>query len=151
MEHHHDHKKFLESSLTVLREKKLKVTRPRKLLLELLIEEHGPFTTEELHRKLNTRDKTLKCDLVTVYRSLSSFEAIGLVSPCQFGDNSVRYEFRSPSGEHHHHVICRKCRKVETLDGCFLGNAAKTLSKKGYTDLSHVLEVFGICPACRKK
>ena len=122
-----------------------RVTEPRKAILRLLIGEHGPFTTEELHGRLAPG----MCDLVTVYRSLAAMEEIGLVRRCDFGDGSYRYEY--DTGEHHHHhVICRTCRGVETLDLCVADSLERMVRQMGYASVSHTLEVFGICPKCRK-
>ena len=122
----------------------LKVTQPRIHLLELLRKHHGPYTMEELHRKLEKNT----CDLATVYRSLMAFEEAGVIKRCEFGDGSSRFEFNE-EGEHHHHVVCRKCHKVESLDLCIVEEIERFLEKKGYTEISHSLEFFGVCDRCR--
>ena len=53
-----------------LKKNKLKLTEPRKLIVEVLFENHGPFGAEELHEKFLKLD----CDLATVYRTLTSLE-----------------------------------------------------------------------------
>jgi len=144
--HSHDHDAALERALKALREAGLKLTTPRREILRTLTREHGPFTMEELHRRM----KKISCDLVTVYRSLATLEEVGLVRRCDFGDGSVRYEFLEP-GHHHHHLICRNCRRVETLDSCLVEEMELDIRKKGYANLSHSLEFFGVCPVCQKK
>ena len=57
------------------------------------------------------------------------------------------YERTYPE-HHHHHVICRVCGKMEPLPGCQAAFFENIAGKLGYTDLTHVLEVFGVCPAC---
>ncbi|MBY0369687.1 transcriptional repressor, partial [bacterium] len=98
-----------------LREAGLKITRSRTALLEALAEGHGPFTPEELFSKL---DPNL-CDLVTVYRTLTTFEEKGLVRRCEFGDGRARYELEH-GDHHHHHLVCRRCAAVKPLDHCSL-------------------------------
>jgi Fur family transcriptional regulator, ferric uptake regulator len=146
--HSHDHhqSKF-NKTLEVLKKTKLRITEPRKAMLKILIEEHGPFTMEELYGRL----KKGVCDLVTVYRSLAALEEAGLVRRCEFGDGSSRYEFRdSDDDHHHHHIICRKCRKVETLDLCLVDSLERLIREKGYNNVSHTLEFFGVCAQCQK-
>lgn len=50
---------------------------------------------------------------------------------------------------HHHHIVCRTCGKIENVEACILGELEKMLAQKGYTDLSHSLEFFGVCESCR--
>ena len=129
-----------------LRARGLRVTEARKSMLAILTREHGPFGAEELHRRMGSKG----CDVVTVYRSLQAMEEIGLLRRCDFGDGTYRYEFNA--GEHHHHhIICRVCRSVETLDECMAAGLEKIARDKGYTNVSHTLEVFGVCPRCARK
>lgn len=129
----------------VLRAKGLKVTKSRLALLRVLVEEHGPFTLEQIRKKMSGA----KCDLVTAYRSLNSFEEEQIVHRCDFGDGVVRYEYRGD--QHHHHIICRKCRGVEALDFCIGKKVERLLKKRGYENLSHSLEFFGTCMRCQER
>ncbi len=120
-----------------------RVTEPRRAMLSILGKEHGPFSAEELHRKIGGAG----CDVVTVYRSLQAMEEIGVVRRCDFGDGTYRYEFND--GEHHHHhIICRVCRSVETLDVCVADGLERMARQKGYQKVTHTLEIFGVCPKC---
>ena len=133
-----------EAALETLRAHRNRVTEPRKAILEIITSEHGPFTAEEMHERLPEG----LCDLVTVYRCLSAMEEIHLVRRCDFGDGSNRYEF--DTGEHHHHhVICRQCREVRTLDFCVAEGLERMARQMGYTEISHTLEIFGVCPKCQ--
>lgn len=136
--------KKLDAALSVLRERQLRITEPRKAMLRALIAEHGPFTSEEVHARLPAG----QCDLVTVYRSLQAMEEAGVLRRCDFGDHAQRYEFNA--GEHHHHhIICRACGKAETLDLCVVDSLERIVREKGYANVSHVLELFGICRKCQ--
>jgi Fur family ferric uptake transcriptional regulator len=92
---------------------------------------------------------TGECDLVTVYRTLESMEALELVRRCDFGDGAYRYEFNH--AEHHHHIICRSCRSVQVLERCVAETLESVARQLGYAQVSHTLEVFGICPECQKQ
>jgi Fur family ferric uptake transcriptional regulator len=130
-----------------LRESGLRVTEPRIAILRALLEKHGPFTVEEIHIHVTKK----VCDLATIYRTLGSLEKTGLIKRCEFGDGSARYELAGHENHHHHHhVICKKCRKVEVLDDCELEEIDSFAKKRGFTDISHSLEFFGICPNCKK-
>ncbi len=132
------------SALDTLRVNRHRVTEPRKAMLRILTREHGPFTAEEMHRRM----KKGSCDLVTVYRSLAAMEEINVVRRCDFGDGSYRYEINT--GEHHHHhIICRSCHAVQTLDVCVADGLERIARQLGYTKVTHMLEIFGVCPKCQ--
>ncbi len=131
----------------LLRAGGLKVTRARLAILDVLAKEHGPFTTEEVFSRLSNTQAKGACDVVTIYRCLAKFESLGLISQCDFGDGSVRYELRA-GDHHHHHIICRKCRRVESLPNCPVEDRAIKLPKMGFKEVSHRLEFFGVCPSC---
>jgi Fur family ferric uptake transcriptional regulator len=133
-----------ESALQTLRENHHRVTEPRKAILRILTREHGPFTAEEMHRRMEKGS----CDLVTVYRSLTAMEEINVVRRCDFGDGSYRYEINT-GDHHHHHIICRNCHGVQTLDVCVADGLERIARQMGYAKVTHMLEIFGVCPKCQ--
>jgi len=149
-DHGHDHADATEKARILLREASLKVTKPRLAMLEILIKEHGPFTSDEIHTRLAKPRSLGPCDLVTVYRCLAKFESLGLITRCDFGDGAIRYEL-SAGDHHHHHIICRSCKRVESLPHCPVEDKVFRIPKLGFKDVSHRLEFFGICPDCYKK
>ncbi len=134
-------------ALDTLRQDKLRVTRPRREILKVLIDNHGPFTIEEIHQRLEPS----LCDLVTVYRCLAALQNAGLVRQCDFGDGIQRFEFSADDHAHHHHIICTRCRSVETLDACIAEELEEMVRQRGYTEVTHSMEFFGVCPKCRGK
>ena len=145
-EHEHSHEHQMENALQVLRDHGHRITEPRKAMLIVLTAEHGPFSAEDLHKKIGDNG----CDVVTVYRSLAAMEEIGVVRRCDFGDGVYRYEFNS--GEHHHHhIVCRSCRDVQTIDLCVADSLERIARNMGYAKVTHILEVFGVCPNCQQK
>ncbi len=145
--HSHSHGKATEEIPSMLREAGLKVTKPRVALLQIMMRDHGPFTAEEMHERLSKPKNAAHCDLVTIYRCLSKFESLGLVTRCDFGDGTVRYEILH-KGHHHHHIICRVCKKVEPLPECPVDDRSFRFPKMGYKEVIHRLEFFGVCPSC---
>lgn len=121
----------------------LRVTLPRLEILKALIKDHGPFSAEELHRKVTSKG----VDVATVYRSIEIFERAAIIIKVDFRDGISRYEFRSEK-YHHHHVICLCCRKTETVEKCTAGKMDKMVLARGFAKVFHTLEVFGLCPTC---
>jgi Fur family ferric uptake transcriptional regulator len=142
----HAPEQALADALKRLRANGLRVTAPRQAMLGILTREHGPFSAEELHQKLAGRG----CDVVTVYRSLQAMEEIGVVRRCDFGDGTYRYEINH-GAHHHHHIVCRTCRKVEVLDHCVAGKLEAAARDMGYGNITHTLEIFGVCAQCQKR
>jgi Fur family ferric uptake transcriptional regulator len=136
----------LAEALHTLRESGQRVTGARRSILAVLLAEHGPFTAEEIHQRLPAGE----CDVVTVYRTLPAMEELALLRRCDFGDGVHRYEFNH-AGHHHHHIICRTCRSVQVLDGCVADALERTAREMGYAQVSHTLEIFGVCPQCQGK
>jgi Fur family ferric uptake transcriptional regulator len=136
----------IESAVSALRARGQRVTSPRRSMLGILASEHGPFSAEELHQRLPAGE----CDLVTVYRSLSAMEEINIVRRCDFGDGIYRYEFNQ-EGHHHHHIICRSCRSVRVIEHCVAEALEGVAREMGYSNVTHVLEIFGTCPKCQRE
>ncbi len=127
-----------------LKKSGLKLTEPRKAILLALSKSHGPFTAEEVH-KLITKEV---CDPATVYRTLSRLVDVGLLRRCEFGDGMARFEIAEP-GTHHHHVICNRCKRIEIIDDDELEQIDRFARKRGFSNVSHILEFFGTCPRCK--
>lgn len=133
----------LEDALDTLRKHHLRITRPRKAILQVLLTRETPTTIEELHHELEPG----LCDLATVYRCLAAFEKLNLVRRCHFHDGTSLYEINLGS-EHHHHIVCTSCQKVEALDFCVVEGLERLIRERGYRNVSHMLEFFGVCSDC---
>lgn len=127
----------------------LKATTPRKRILEVLeTSKNRHVTAEELHQYL--KDAGEDVGLATVYRVLTQFETAGLVMRHKFEDGRSFYEL--DQGEHHDHILCVKCGRVDEFFDEIIEQRQKTIaSKAGYTMTDHALYIYGICPACQNK
>jgi len=134
---------LVKNSLTRLSKAGLRRTKQRQAMIELLVEAQTPLSAEETHAQLAQGT----CDLVTVYRSLEQFEKIGVL---QLGvrENGTKVYCLSHCHDHHHHLTCRSCGRTERVDVCMGDELEKVGRSFGYTNLSHVMELFGNCPDC---
>lgn len=96
------------------------------------------------------KQKNVRTDLATIYRTLDLFGELGLVEKIQFGDKTARYELTAGQTHHHHHLICDNCGKVEDipLDEKVLTGQIEEKSK--FKVDRHSLEFFGMCVKCQK-
>lgn len=138
--------KRLTQAVEVLREHGYRVTRPRVAILEDLLRRSEPVSIEELHGNLDAGI----CDLATVYRCLATFEKLHLVRRAYLGEGAALFEFNL-GAEHHHHIVCTACQKVEMLDICVVDALERLVRDRGYQDVSHMLEFFGICGDCSEE
>lgn len=141
---------FLKIATQKLKDGGFKLTKPRRALLKAVTTFTAPFSTEESFVLTKKFLRASGIDLVTVYRGLSTFEALDIITRVDLGDGVVRYELIDPGGHHHHHFICQGCAKIEPLKHCELKEQEAHLKAAGYSRLSHRLEFFGFCPSCAK-
>jgi Fe2+ or Zn2+ uptake regulation protein len=133
-----------EDIIVALKKNGLKLTEPRKAILLALSKSHGPFTAEEVHKLITKK----VCDQATVYRTLTRLVDIGLLRRCEFGDGMARFEI-ADSDHHHHHLVCNQCRRVEIIDDEEIEEIDRFARKRGFSNISHILEFFGTCPQCK--
>lgn len=108
-------------------------------VLDILSKSKKPIDVSILVEKLCV-NKT------TVYRQIEKFIKGGLVVEVEFGDGKKRYELASL--DHHHHLICKKCKKIEDItfnERVILREVSK---KSNFKVENHSLEFFGICVNC---
>lgn len=127
----------------------LKVTLPRIKILQILEKQidEKHLTAEKVYKILLSEDEDI--GLATVYRVLTQFEAAGLVTRHHFeGGNSV---FELSTGDHHDHILCMKCGKVDEFSDEAIETRQKDIAQKlGYELTGHSLYLYGFCPKCRK-
>ncbi len=127
----------------IIKEAKLKVTPARLLMIEMFSDFCKPLSAEDIFKKT-------RLDLVTIYRTLSSFERAGILKKVNLQKNSQYYEI---SNHHHHHIICTDCGLVEEFNICEIDKITKKVtaeSKKFGSITEHSLELFGTCKNCFK-
>lgn len=91
-----------------------------------------------------------KVDRATVYRTLDTFERIGIVQRTWLGFKS-QYELAELFLPHHHHLTCTSCHKVEIIDDSRIENEINKLAiQHGFRIKDHLLEVSGLCKKCQK-
>jgi Fur family ferric uptake transcriptional regulator len=88
--------------------------------------------------------------LASVYRALDQLADVKLVHRVDLGDGVARFEPAHPGGEHHHHLVCRDCGKVETFDDPGLERAlSRVAGSHGYALDGHDVVLHGACGDCR--
>jgi Fur family ferric uptake transcriptional regulator len=131
-----------------LRKVGLKVTLPRVKILQILENSSNKhMSAEDVYKALIESDQDV--GLATVYRVLTQFEAAGLVMRHHFeGGHSV---FELTSADHHDHMVCNQCGKVEEFFDSIIENQQDKIAEKyGFKITDHSMYLYGLCSDCQK-
>lgn len=125
----------------------LKNTPARGAILALLERARSPLPIGAIEKKLAGKD----INQSTVYRTLNQFVEAGIAKRIDFGDGKAYFEI-AHEGDHHHHIVCVKCKKTEDVELCDIEAAEKKIIEKSarFTEIrGHSLEFFGVCKECK--
>ena len=137
--------------IQVLKQSSLRITKSRLALANIFIKNKNKYlTSEEIYQKI-LRKKGFSCNPTSVYRNLAMFEKVGIVKKSEFHKDAARYKINDSSDDlsnHEHYFKCIKCCMIEPFNDCFIVEKEKELETNGYRNLTHHLEIVGICPSC---
>ncbi len=120
-------------------------TRQRAAISALLENVEEFRSAQELHDELRRRGEGI--GLTTVYRTLQAMASSGLLDTLRTDTGESVY--RRCSDHHHHHLVCRDCGStVEVEGGAAEAWAAEVAAQHGFSDVSHTIEIFGVCEGC---
>lgn len=126
----------------------LKSTRQREIILDAFLAVGRHISIEDLYLKL--RSKHPNIGYATVYRTLKLFAESGIAREIDFGDGQTRYE-HARQGEHHDHLVCTRCGAIEEFENEAIEKLQdEVASERGFLIEKHKLELYGLCPTCRK-
>lgn len=128
-----------------LRQRGFRLTPQRRAILQILYDTRRHLSPSQVYEL--ARQAVPGVTEATVYRTLEFLAENGTVLPAHIGGGHLVYEI---AGHDHHHLICRDCGKVLSID--------HTQLQRLYTDLeaatgfrltgSHIT-FFGLCPDCQ--
>jgi Fur family ferric uptake transcriptional regulator len=138
-----------DSTQGSLKQRGVRLTRQRQILLELIDKTGDHLDAERLFQLAQERDP--KINRVTVYRTLKMLKTEGLADELDlmhYGGDQHYYETRLK--QEHAHAICLRCGKVEE----FFGEPLQRLRKQVETHLGFQVllartEVGGYCAHCQ--
>ena len=126
-------------------EPKRRNTRQRDAVRHALGEATGFVSAQQLHLVLKNHGSTI--GLATVYRTLADLAGMGEADALQSQDGEALY--RACTTSHHHHLICRGCGMTEEIEARQAEKwADEVAAEHGFNQVSHTIEIFGICPKC---
>ena len=124
-----------------------RLTGPRRSILGLIAGRTGHFTAADL--VADVRDRKLGIGRATVFRSLDVLLELGVVERIDLPNGDHAYVACEP--KHHHHVVCSRCGRATDIEDAGLGSVVGDVERRtGYRIDRHRLELFGLCPECRR-
>jgi len=135
-------------TLEALHRKGLRNGGARRAVIDLLAEQHCCLTAQEIFDRLRGSER--KVGIASVYRVLELLSSAGFVQRIDLGSGSSRYEPIHSGGDHHHHLVCDSCGKVEAFEDRDLERALHRLeASSGYAVAAHDVVLHGSCGDCR--
>lgn len=121
----------------------LKATLPRLKVLEIFqkgAQRH--MSAEDVFRVL--LEERSDVGLATVYRVLTQFEQAGILTRSNFEGGKAVYELNE--GQHHDHLVCLDCGKVEEFFDAEIENRQNAIAKaRGFVLAEHALSLYAHC------
>jgi len=140
----------LEDLKVVLKDKGMKYTEQRAVILQILLNIDDHLNAEDVHRIVKEKYPEQNIGIATVYRTLNFLEEVNLISSISFGKDGKKYEGNLEK-EHHDHMICTSCGKiVEFLDESIEKRQEEIAKENGFEITDHTMQIFGICQSCQE-
>jgi Fur family transcriptional regulator, ferric uptake regulator len=146
----------METYLSILRQKGLKVTPLRKAILDAFQSKRSTLTADQLYASV--RRYVPRAGLQSIYRNLSDFQEAGIAEEVLTGRRGSVFALCHNALGHHHHLICRSCGRSEEINPCAIDSAMRAMNRSfrrigkkiRFHIERHFLQLEGICDACRK-
>ncbi|RLA75060.1 MAG: transcriptional repressor [Epsilonproteobacteria bacterium] len=131
-----------------VKEKALKYTKQRELILETIYNSKNHLNAEQIHKKLTISNKDDKVGIATVYRNLLFLEKTGLILSISLNNNLKQYEINQH--KHHDHLVCMRCGKIVEFINQNIEQEQETIAKEfKFKLLSHTMHLYGVCENCQ--
>jgi len=125
-----------------------RVTRQRLLVADALAAHARQITAQDLFDRLRRREPRI--GRATVFRTLEALVAAGVARRLEQDGHVYGYVACRP--EHHHHLACSRCGRVEEIGEQYIAPVADRLAHDlGFTIDDARLDFYGLCADCRSR
>lgn len=139
---------WAESTIASLRQRGHRAGAARVAVIEVLGGQSCCLTAQEIYDQL--RDEARPVGLASIYRTLDQLSSDGSLQKIELGAGITRYEPVRTEEEHHHHLVCDACGKVEAFADDRLERALHRVeTETGYRVAAHDVVLRGACSDCR--
>lgn len=121
---------------------------PQRAAVAATLKATGEFrSAQQIHEVLRATGDAV--GLATVYRTLQALVETRAVDSLQTPDGEALYRWCA-TAEHHHHLVCRGCGHTVEIDGPTVEAWTQMVGQDHcFTDITHTIELWGTCAACR--
>ncbi len=125
----------------------IKLTYQRLEIYRVLLEADDHPSAEEIFLRVQERVPTISLD--TVYRTLATFEKVGLIKKIYSLDDKARFD---PNVSPHHHVVCSKCHRITDFSWPEIEKIPLPEELKEWGEIrERYLELRGLCKDCLQR
>jgi Fur family ferric uptake transcriptional regulator len=137
-----------EQTHDVLRAAGYRVGAARRAVVSVLARRDCCLTVPEIVDAVRTQGR--RVGIASVYRVVDLLADKQLVQKIDLGDGRARYERVDLADEHHHHLVCNECGRVEPFADETLEAALRHVERDaGFAVASHDVLLRGACDDCR--
>jgi Fur family transcriptional regulator, ferric uptake regulator len=137
---------WTQTTLDSLRRAGRRDSAARRAVIELLGRQRCCLSAQEIFDGLRAGGR--RVGIASVYRALEQLTRDGYVQRVDVGAGVSRFEPHHAGGEHHHHLVCADCGKVEAFADAELERALhKVEDETGYA-VAHDVVLRGVCEGC---
>jgi Fur family ferric uptake transcriptional regulator len=135
----------VRSAAALMRERGLRVSAARRLVVGALLAADGPMSAEQIAEGIGGRVPA--SDLGSVYRNLQAFEDAGLVHHVHLGHGPGLYAL-AVSGECEY-LTCERCADYLAVPRARLGAVRELIEREfGYEASFTHFPIVGLCASC---
>jgi Fur family transcriptional regulator, ferric uptake regulator len=124
----------------------LRLTTPRRQILDTVLSIHSHFTAESLYNTLKSKHGQIS--RATLYRTLALLTESNVLEAQDFGGGSMYYEHKF-GHTHHDHLVCLKCGSIiEFSDDRLEKMQMEVTNRLQFKPFYHALKISGLCSNC---
>jgi len=128
----------------ICRSNGLKLTHQRLQIFSALASSSEHPSAESIYKSLVSRYPSLSLD--TVYRTLFTFEKLGIISKVQALDDRARFDGNPLP---HHHMVCTKCKNIIDFYWPAFDDMQRPHETKKWGRVKSIqVELRGVCDSC---
>ena len=137
---------WVESTTESMRRQGRRNSGARRAVIELLGRQRCCLTAQEIFDELRAEGR--RVGIASVYRTLEQLTRDGFVQRVDVGAGTSRFEPAYSDGEHHHHLVCEDCGKVEAFADAGLERALHKVELETGYSVAHDVVLRGVCEDC---
>ncbi len=124
-----------------------RLTRHRRAVLEVIRRSDNHPTAAQIFSRV--QKKQPRVAYATIYNALAWLSRHGAIGEIKFGDDAVRYDWRTGR---HDHLVCSRCQRLTDVEISLNPRVLRHIAKqKRFVVERYHIQVQGLCIRCQKQ